>query len=191
MSRVHAVPVISRPSLFLDICENLSSAQPWYVVHTKVGQEQVASENLARQGYNIYFPKIKLLKRIRGRQQLSFEPMFPRYVFLQPESASISLAPVRSTFGVSSLVRFGQEPAVLRWENLRCIWDFEIRRNQACNEEISPFRPGSRVRVVDGPLVGMEGLISDVSSERVVVLMQLLGQDTRVNMSYHQLIANC
>jgi len=167
---------------------DFSGAEPWYVVHTKVRQEQVASENLCRQGYNVYFPKIKLLKRSRGRQQARHEPMFPRYIFLQPESSSHSISAVRSTFGVSSLVRFGQEPAVIRRESLKRIREFELRRNVARDEEISPFQPGLLVRVADGPLAGMEGLISDVSHERVVVLMQLLGQDTRVSMSYHQLL---
>lgn len=161
---------------------------PWYVVHTKVRQEQTACENLARQGYIVYFPKIKLLKRSRGRQQATLEPMFPRYIFLQPQSASHSISPVRSTLGVTTLVRFGQEPAVLRQETLRSIQAFEARRNEAREEDISPFQPGGRVRVAAGPLVGMEGLISAVSHERVIVLMQLLGQDTRVSMSHHELL---
>lgn len=161
---------------------------PWYVAHTKVRQEQLACDNLVRQGYRVYFPKIKVLKRLRGRQQAQFEALFPRYVFLQPESRSHSIAPVRSTFGVSSLVRFGQEPAIMRASVLRGIHSFEMQRNNASIDEISPFNPGSRVQVVDGPLAGLDGLVSDVSHERVIVLMQLLGQETRVNVSYHQLV---
>jgi transcriptional antiterminator RfaH len=161
---------------------------PWYVVHTKVRQEQTACANLVRQGYSVYLPQIKRLKRIRGRQQAQMEPLFPRYLFLQPKSNSHSIAPVRSTLGVSTFVRFGQEPAVIRPETLSSIADFESRWNQAGDVEISPFRRGERVRVVAGPLFGLEGLISGVSHERVVVLMQLLGTDTRVNLSHHQLL---
>jgi transcriptional antiterminator RfaH len=161
---------------------------PWYVVHTKVRQEQTACENLARQGYSVYMPRIKILKRSRGRQQAQQEPMFPRYIFVQPGSAAHSIAPVRSTLGVTSIVRFGQEPAVMRPAILKSIRDFEVRRNEASDQDISPFQPGERVRVADGPLIGLEGLISDVSQDRVVVLMQLLGQDTRVSLSYHQLL---
>jgi transcriptional antiterminator RfaH len=161
---------------------------PWYVAHTKVRQEQVALDNLVRQGYAAYLPRIKILKRIRGRQQTQLEPMFPRYMFFQPESAAHSIAAVRSTLGITAIVRFGQEPAVMRPEALESIRDFEARRNAACDEDISPFRPGERIRVAAGPLAGLEGLISDVSHERVVVLMHLLGQDTRVNLSHHQLL---
>ncbi|MCK9380267.1 MAG: transcriptional activator RfaH [Sulfuritalea sp.] len=170
------------------VAKDSTLSLPWYVVHTKVRQEQTAGENLARQGYAVYLPKIKILKRSRGRQQAQLEALFPRYIFLQPGSATHSIAPVRSTLGVTALVRFGQEPAVMRPETLQGIRDFEARRNEASDEDISPFQRGERVRVVDGPLTGLEGLISDVSQQRVVVLMQLLGQDTRVSLSQHQLL---
>lgn len=160
---------------------------PWYVVHTKARQELTACENLARQGYAVYLPRIRIMKRNRGRQQIHLEPLFPRYLFLQPGSAAHSIAPVRSTLGVTTLVRFGQEPAVMRSETLKRIRDFEECQNEFRDEDISPFRRGEPVRVADGPLAGLEGLISDVSQERVVVLLQLLGQDTRVNMSHHHL----
>ena len=165
-------------------------APPWYVVHTKPQQEQVACENLARQRYAVYLPRIKVLKRSRRSkcQEMQLEPLFPRYIFFQPSSIGHSVAPVRSTFGVTSIVRFGQDPAVLRHEVLKSIQDFETRQNEAGLEEISPFRNGGKVLVVDGPLAGMEGLVSGVSQERVVVLMQLLGHDARVTLSHHQLL---
>jgi transcriptional antiterminator RfaH len=170
------------------VSEGATVNLPWYVVHTKVRQEQIAFDNLARQGYTAYLPRIKILKRSRGRQQAQLEPLFPRYTFFQPGSAAQSIAPVRSTLGVTTIVRFGQEPAVMRPETLMGIRDFEARQNQSPDEDISPFQRGGRVRVVDGPLTGFEGLISVVSRERVVVLMQLLGQDTRVSLSHHQLL---
>jgi hypothetical protein len=40
-------------------------------------------------------------------------PMFPRYVFFRPGSAGQSIAPVRSTLGVSHVVRFGATPATV------------------------------------------------------------------------------
>lgn len=160
---------------------------PWYVVHTKARQEQLASENLLRQGYVVYLPRIKILKRGRDGQRIAIEPLFPRYLFVRPGSPSHSIAPVRSTLGVASLVRFGHLPAVMRSNTLDDIRDFESRQNQVSDESLSPFRPGKLVRVADGPLAGLEGLISSVSQQRVIVLLQLLGRDTRVDMTYHHL----
>jgi transcriptional antiterminator RfaH len=200
MSRLYATVVKRRKAIVYGLAEtgqsildlpavgNTSFDFPWYVVHTKVRQEQTACENLARQGYAVYLPQIKVLKRSRGRQRAQQEPMFPRYIFVQPGSNAQSIAPVRSTLGVTSIVRFGQEPAVVRPAIMKGIREFEARRNEASDQDISPFQPGERVRVADGPLTGLEGLISDVSQDRVVVLMQLLGQDTRVSLSYDRLL---
>lgn len=177
------------PSTSAPESQNLRlSDMPWYVVHTKARQEQPACDNLARQGYTVYFPRIKVIKRVRGQHQAMLEPLFPRYVFLQPLSPAQSLAPVRSTVGVSNIVRFGQEPAQMRDDVLQVIRSFEAQRNAVKDADLSPMQPGERVRVADGPLVGLEGLISSVSKRRVVVLMQLLGRDTEVSVSQYQLL---
>lgn len=168
--------------------ENLEpDALPWYVVMTKVRQEQLASDNLERQGYAVYLPRIKIIRRLRGRHQARLDPLFPRYLFVQPGSTAHSIAPVRSTLGVSGIVRFGQTPAILRAQTLRSLRAFETEQNAAPEAAISPIQRGRRVRIAEGPLQGMEGLVSEVAQERVVVLMSLLGHDTRVNLSKHQL----
>lgn len=160
----------------------------WLVVHTKVRQEEVAARNLERQGYMVYLPQIKLLKRIRGRQRFRLEPLFPRYLFVRPLVADQSISSIRSTVGVSSLVRFGHRLAVIRDEIVERIRAVEIHRNSAPESEITPFQPGEVVRVADGPLAGMEGLVSEVKQERVTVLLRLLGDENRVSLSYHQLV---
>ena len=162
-------------------------ALPWYVVMTKVRQEQLAGDNLVRQGYAVYLPRLKILKRFGGRQQAKLEPLFPRYLFVQPGSNAHSVAPVRSTLGVTGIVRFGHTLAILRAKTLCSLRVFEAEQNAAADTAISPIQCGRRVRVVEGPLAGMEGLVSAATRERVVILMNLLGEDTRVSLSLHQL----
>jgi transcriptional antiterminator RfaH len=48
---------------------------------------------------------------------------------------------------------------------------------------LSAIIPGSRVMVMEGPLAGLEGLVSAVSAKRVEVLMHLLGTETRVRLA--------
>jgi len=161
---------------------------PWYVAHTKPRQEHIAQENLFRQGYSVYLPLMKVFKNVRNRQVVRFEPLFPRYIFFQPADAQQSIAPVRSTLGISAIVRFGQVPAILSPETLKTIQAFESSRNAADFEEISTFKPGKIVVVTDGPFAGVEGLVSMASEQRVVVLMQLLGKQQRLKFGPHQLV---
>lgn len=160
---------------------------PWYVAHAKPRQEHIAQENLLRQGYNVYLPLMKVFKSVRNRQEARFEPLFPRYIFFQPADAQQSIAPVRSTLGITAIVRFGQVPAVLSQETLQTIQAFEASQNAADFEEISDFKPGKAVVVTDGPFAGLEGLVSMASEQRVMVLMQLLGKQQRLKFGPHQL----
>ena len=85
----------------------------WYVVHTKVRQEALALTNLNRQGFECYMPMIKL-EKIRQRKTATVaEPMFPRYLFIRLDTSGSgqSWSPIRSTLGVSQLVRFGGQSA--------------------------------------------------------------------------------
>lgn len=165
----------------------MPDAQPWYVVLTKVRQEALACDNLSRQGYAVYLPRIKVMKCIRGQAQVLLEPLFPRYVFVQPASSQQSLAPIRSTLGVTTIVRFGHEPAQMSEQTLQSIRNFESQRNALRDADLHLLQPGERVKVAEGPLSGLEGLVSSVSQQRIVVLLQLLGQETRVSLGRHQL----
>jgi len=162
-------------------------ASPWYVAHTNPRQERVALENLARQGYGVYLPRLKVLNRRCKLQQVGFEALFPRYIFFQPCHSEHSIAPVRSSQGVTTIVQFGGVPAVLQPQMLQSIRDFESRQNTADFVELSALRPGKTVVVTTGPLAGLDGLVAVVSSQRVIVLMRLLGEQTQVNVSHDQL----
>lgn len=163
---------------------------PWYVAHTKPRHEHIAQENLLRQGYNVYLPLMKVFKSVRNRQEARFEPLFPRYIFFQSADARQSIAPVRSTLGITAIVRFGQVPAVLSMDALKTIQVFEGGQNTADFEEISAFKPGKTVVVTDGPFAGLEGMISMASVQRVVVLMQLLGKQQSLKFGPYQLAVN-
>ena len=54
----------------------------WYVVATKARCEQVARENLERQGFEVILPQIKISKRQRGIWKAIIEPIFPSYLFV-------------------------------------------------------------------------------------------------------------
>ena len=73
----------------------------WYAVQTKPRQELVAEQNLQRQGFVTYLPRIRLRKRKRNKLVDAVEPLFPRYLFIHVDPDQDSLAPVRSTLGVA------------------------------------------------------------------------------------------
>jgi len=161
----------------------------WYLAYTKPRNEHAASLQLARQGYVIYLPLYKTLVRTPSGMAVRRGPMFPRYVFFHPGSAGQSIAPVRSTLGVSHIVRFGVAPATVSDELVTALRAFEQQRENAHVSDLSALKAGNRVTVCAGPLKGLEGLVSATAGKRVTVLLDVLGQQTRVCVPDHQLLA--
>ena len=159
----------------------------WLVAYTKPRQEQVAFQNLERQNFEVYLPQYKKFKNTALGSVPVFEPMFPRYIFFRPRQATHSIETVRSTKGVSHLVRFGFEPGVVSADMVATIQAFEAEQNQASLFDMSNFKAGQRVKLMHVALGNMEGLVQSVSSKRVAVLLEILGRYTLVQLDHHQL----
>lgn len=162
---------------------------PWYVAYTKPRSEHGASAQLIRQGYDVYLPLYKDLQRTSDGMAVRYGPMFPRYVFFRPGSVGQSIAPVRSTRGVSHIVRFGASPATVKNELLAALRAFELQRETLGMADLSVLKAGSHVAVCAGPFKGLEGLVSGTAGKRITVLLDVLGQQTRVCIPDHQLQA--
>jgi len=145
----------------------------WYLIHTKPRQERLAKENLERQGFEIYLPLANLRRRRRGRTVRVIDPMFPRYLFIHLSNRTDDWGPIRSTFGVSTLVRFGQEPARVPEKLIAAIRE----REDVDGVQILPereIRKGEKIRVAEGPFEGYEAIFhSKTAKDRVVVLLKI------------------
>lgn len=156
----------------------------WYAVCCKPRQEAVAEENLLRQGFQVYLPRIRLRQRRRGQWIDAVEVLFPRYIFIRVDTLRRSTAAVRSTRGAIGLVRFGGQPAVV----LDAVMNALRLREDAVSglhEDKRPlFNAGETVKLVDGPLAGMEGVFTEQDGDkRVIVLLELLGKANKVTVS--------
>ncbi len=85
----------------------------WYLIYTKPHKEQVARENLERQGYDTYLPMARIRRRRLGKGANRIEPLFPRYLFIKLDTQTDNWSPIRSTLGVSNLVKFGMHPSIV------------------------------------------------------------------------------
>lgn len=163
------------------------STKAWYLIYTKPRKEQCALENLARQGFEAFLPRIRCQVRRQGRYTERIEPMFPRYLFVHLAAGEENWAPIRSTMGVSHLVRFGTWPAMAP----DALVDGLARKTDdtgvVCDLTPPPVQPGDAVRIIDGALAGYEGLVRCRNGrERVEVLLNVVGKQASAVVSTHQ-----
>ncbi|WP_296673536.1 transcription/translation regulatory transformer protein RfaH [Sulfuricaulis sp.] len=162
---------------------NDPAARDWYLVYCKPRQESVARENLTRQGFESYLPIMRDARRRQGRRVVLIAPMFPRYLFIHLNRQTDNWAPIRSTLGVVSIVRFGRSAARVPDDLVTLLRSREDMQGLQILP-VEEYKPGSRVRITQGGFAGYEGIFqASGSRDRVTVLLDVLGRKalTRVN----------
>ena len=147
----------------------------WYAIHSKPRQEERALENLQRQGFEAWLPLLTVGKVLRSKLVQVVEPMFSRYLFIRLDTEQTNWSPIRSTLGVSKLVSFGNRPAVVADELIEALQQMPEQAPQRL------IQPGQQVKIVAGPLRGLEGIYQQADGElRAMVLIELLNKQHRI-----------
>lgn len=163
---------------------NKAGIERWYAVCCKPRQEAVAEENLLRQGFHVHLPRIRIRQRRRGQWIDAVEVLFPRYIFIRVDTLKRSTATVRSTRGVVGLVRFGGQPAVVPDAVMEALRQREDAASGMHEDKRPLFNAGDLVKLVEGPLAGMEAIFTEQDGDkRVIVLLELLGKANKVAVS--------
>ena len=152
----------------------------WYLIKTKSRQEHVAIENLENQKYSTYCPTVKIKKK--------HVVLFPGYLFIHLDKKKENWSPIRSTKGVVNFVRFGLNFAQVP----DTVIEF-LKTNQLINKEklknLNKFQPGDKVKIIDGVFKNCDAIFkSSNSQDRVILLMNLLGQQQAINIKQKSVI---
>jgi transcription antitermination factor NusG len=150
--------------------------QIWLVVRTKPKQESALVQALEGRGVAAYCPKV-LEPRLHAHAPQGPVPLFPSYVFAQcvPNEKYVA---VRYCPGASSIVRFGEELGAVEDEFVASLREREGERGYLvfADARRAPLK-GSHVRVVKGPLQGLEGIVTHYlpAKDRVRLLLTMVG----------------
>jgi len=155
----------------------------WFAVWTRSQCEAKVEEALRRKALEVFFPRVRVPSRRRDRRVVLEQPVFPGYLFLR-------FAPSRETYirvaGTDGVVRILGE----HWNRLDFVPDEQVeavRRIVTAERGARPvpwIRTGDRVRIVRGPLVGLEGLVQARRAGRAtfVVSVDLLQRSVGVEL---------
>jgi transcription antitermination factor NusG len=163
--------------------------QPQWAIlaRTQAGREMWAAENIVRQGYGFYLPKLYEQRRIKGRRyELIAVPMFPTYIFVFAEAWYWLFG----TWGVKSVVMRGSEPDRIPLRELDRMRSLEskgvVRLPRAPK---SLYDVGDKVSVRTGAFRDHEGVVQGMDSrQRVQVLFDFLGGKVKMLVSAGSLV---
>ena len=155
----------------------------WYAIRTKPRQESIALENLLRQDFETYLPMIELRKRRRNKWVAVIEPLFPCYAFVHVDPAQRDIAPIRSTLGVTGMVRFGATLTPIPDHVIEFLKKTEDDATGHHRTDKPLFKKGEKVEIMEGPFAGLAGVYQlEKGSDRAMILIELLGRQNKVTV---------
>jgi transcriptional antiterminator RfaH len=153
----------------------------WACAQLEANRERLALHCLGLAGYQTYLPRIRV-QRLTQTHKLGAltAPLFPGYAFVLVKQQWHA---ARWSPGVLRLVLDGDRPAKVPD---KVIAELKGRERGGLVElPADPgFRRGDRVRVVAGPLAGLEGLVEGLRPHgRIEILLALLGSQQKVELA--------
>ncbi len=158
----------------------------WHALYTRHRHEKVVAHVLTSKGHEIFLPIYGVQHRWQDRTKRLLMPLFPGYVFIR--GGMDRQLQILTTPGLISIVGWMDgRPACIPPEQIDAVRRIVDGRHRF---EPYPFLAcGDRIRMRNGPLAGLEGiLVRKKGMVRLVVSMELLGRSAAVEVDASEIV---
>ena len=148
----------------------------WYLIKTKPQQEVIATQNLTNQDFDVFFPKAVINNKTTP-------------LFIELDDKIQNWTPIHSTKGVSNFVRFGLSFAKVPNQIINLI---KTQQQQTIEKMINicSHHKGDYLEIQTGVFKGQQAIFQNYnSSDRVTVLLKLIGQQQAITLDQREVIA--
>jgi len=161
----------------------LAVEDQWRALWTHSHSEQLVHDQLMAKTFDVFLPLIPVWSRRNGSRHLIRKPMFPGYLFLRHALDKASYVEIMKTNGLARIL--GE-----RWDRPAVVADAEIDAIRQVLDAGLPILPhsylreGNRVRIIQGPLKGVEGILVHNNPQKglLVVSVELLQRSVAVEV---------
>jgi transcriptional antiterminator RfaH len=165
----------------------MDTAARWYLVHSLPNREEFAVQQLCRQSFSVFLPKILKSVRHARRIQTKLAAYFPGYLFVRLDLGRDRWRSVNGTFGVGYLVGPGDRPQPVPLGVVETMLSCSDDRGVLSFQEL---QRGQRVRMTAGPFAEQIGILDRLDATgRVRVLLEIMGGMTPVEARRDYLVA--
>ncbi|MCL6582813.1 MAG: UpxY family transcription antiterminator [bacterium] len=167
-------PIIQQPS---------PAEEHWYAVHTRSRHEQAVYERLKNKSIYAFLPKIEVWSARKDRQKRIQVPMFRGYLFIRANLENRLWLTVLQTPGVARIISSNGKPVPIPENQIASIQT--ILENDTVVTPYPYLNVGERVRIVAGPLRGVEGILLRFkpNKQRLILSVDLLQQSVCVELN--------
>ena len=158
----------------------------WYVIQFKRNSQHIAERNLNQQGFKTFLPLHDFTIKHGTKFLTKTKPLFPGYIFVLIKADGAPWRKIKSTLGVSRLICQNGVPKMVPPGVVSGL----ISRCDSSGKLLPPtaIQCGDAVEIQSGALANFIATVESIeSNRRIWVLMDLMGQTTRVQVASEQL----
>ena len=161
---------------------NGSNCLQWFAIWTRSRQEKCAAAMLETLGVPHFLPLKTEVHQWSDRKQTVTVPLFSGYLFVRMNLAKRSRLEVLNAPGIAGFVGNQKGPLPIPDHQIEAIRT--VLETQTECSVLPLLTEGDRVRVLRGPLVGVEGrLVPSNSSSRLSISIEMIQKSLLVNVS--------
>ena len=159
------------------------STASWYVIHSKPRKENQVNAYLQAQGFETFYPTLRV-QPVNPRAS-RIRPYFPRYLFVHANLDEVGVSALQWLPGAIGLVSFDGQPVPVPAHVVHELKRRVAEIRAAGGLVLDGLQPGDSVHITRGPFAGYEAIFDTrlSGSERVQVLLQMLGRLVKVQVS--------
>ena len=155
----------------------LNNMRQWFAVQTHISKEQVAKINFEHQGFKVYLPLVKILRRHARRVDYIQRAFFKGYLFLHLSPTERRWETISSTIGVFKPVKFGgyYPPVPNRLIEDLCSYEDENGLIPLDKINNGDFKVGDKVKISSPDSIEYTGMFKAFrGNDRALILLDIL-----------------
>jgi transcription antitermination factor NusG len=154
-------------------------SQSWYAIRVRSNFQQTTAMFLTSTGYKVFSPSYQERRQGCDRVRRVDVPLFPGYLFCHLDVEK--RLPVLQTPGVMNIVGYGKEFVPVSDEEIEAV---RVIAASPLARPLPYLTVGETVRIMRGPLAGVEGILLEMKNEyRLIVSVHLLQRSVGAEVS--------
>ena len=141
----------------------------WYAIHVRSRHEFQIFDRLKLKGIEAFLPTVEKLRKWKDRKKLVTFPLFPGYLFVRITEDARNMLEVIKIKGVVNIIcTLPGEPASIPDEQITA-----LKTLVENSEDLDPYpylTEGQHVRIIKGPMAGVEGILVEKLDKHFLVL---------------------
>ena len=160
---------------------NQNLEKKWFITQIKPNSYKSAIQNLERQGFETFVPKIEKTQKQKNKFIVNNVFVFPGYIFVCFDPRITMWIKINSTYGVSKILVFNNKPSEISSDLIMELKTrYEIKSSSSKKEKL---QKGDAIKFYTGPFCDLIAKVESMDeNNRIWVLLEAMGGRQRLKL---------